>query len=259
MVASLNTRGVPVRGSHLAQRYRAIAAIFESSDADVVAVQEVNSYFHLRTLVSAMPSFRSIRYRATAVGPAGGLVTLARVPVHGHVYHRFAAPSRQVVTALPRRTSLLAGLKGALVTQLAMPGVHVINTHPSANHDGDWSPTNRFHSLHHHQLKALGKVVQDLPAPVILCGDFNISRESDLFTNFLDRCDLKDAFDGNCPPTFHSEYLDSGSKAHCIDFLLTSPETSIIDRELLFTEPAQLRDGPSYLSDHIGLKATVRL
>jgi hypothetical protein len=34
---------------------------------------------------------------------------------------------------------LQARLKGALVTRLARPEVCVINTHPVANYDGDWS------------------------------------------------------------------------------------------------------------------------
>jgi hypothetical protein len=40
---------------------------------------------------------------------------------------------------------LQARLKGALVTRLARPDLYVINTHPVANYDGDWSETNRFY------------------------------------------------------------------------------------------------------------------
>jgi len=43
VVASLNTRGMPIRGSRLAARYAAIAAAFEASDADVVNLQEMLS------------------------------------------------------------------------------------------------------------------------------------------------------------------------------------------------------------------------
>ena len=58
-VATLNTRGVPIAGSQLAERYRAIGDAFEISDADVVAFQEVFTYWHLRLLVVADPGFES--------------------------------------------------------------------------------------------------------------------------------------------------------------------------------------------------------
>ncbi|TCO34212.1 hypothetical protein EV652_102277 [Kribbella steppae] len=50
-VASLNTRGIPLRGSRLGERCTAIAAVFEASAVDVVNFQEVLTYYHLRQLV----------------------------------------------------------------------------------------------------------------------------------------------------------------------------------------------------------------
>ena len=38
------------------------------------------------------------------------------------------------------------------MTRLARPELRVINTHPVANHDGDWSEANRFYPLHRAQL-----------------------------------------------------------------------------------------------------------
>ena len=40
-IASLNTRGIPLTGSQLAERYAAIGAGFDAGDADVVCCQEV--------------------------------------------------------------------------------------------------------------------------------------------------------------------------------------------------------------------------
>ncbi|HEV2373578.1 MAG TPA: endonuclease/exonuclease/phosphatase family protein [Streptosporangiaceae bacterium] len=81
IVATLNTRGIPVTGSQLARRYRAIAEAFEASDADVVAFQEVFTYWHLRLLARRMASFRHVAYQLSAAGPAGGLVTFSRLSV----------------------------------------------------------------------------------------------------------------------------------------------------------------------------------
>ena len=40
-IASLNTRGIPLTGSQLAERYAAIGAGFDAGNADVVCCQEV--------------------------------------------------------------------------------------------------------------------------------------------------------------------------------------------------------------------------
>lgn len=123
-VASLNTLGV---GSHLRTRYRTIGRVFETSDVDVVNLQEVLTYYHLQLLRRSMPSYRA-SFRPSAAGPAGGLTTFSRHPVTTTSYRR-----------------LTAVLKGALVTRLA--DVTIVNTHLSANRDGDWSPTSRYYVL----------------------------------------------------------------------------------------------------------------
>ena len=45
-IASLNTRGIPLTGSHLAERYAVIGAGFDAGDADVVRCQEVIATAH---------------------------------------------------------------------------------------------------------------------------------------------------------------------------------------------------------------------
>src|SRR6266480_2901969 len=76
-IASLNTRGIPLTGSQLAERYAVIGAGFEAGDADVVCCQEVFTYWHLRMLVRRMRSFRQVSYRPGPFGPYGGLVTVS--------------------------------------------------------------------------------------------------------------------------------------------------------------------------------------
>ncbi len=67
-VATLNTRGIPVTGSHLADRYAVIGAGFDAGDVDVACFQEVLTYWHLRLLVRRMHSFRQVSYRPAAAG-----------------------------------------------------------------------------------------------------------------------------------------------------------------------------------------------
>jgi hypothetical protein len=85
-VASLNTRGIAIRGSRLASRYAVIGTEFEAGRADVACFQEVFTYWHLRLRARRMPSFRHVSYRPSAIGPAGGVVTFSRLPVSRQDY-----------------------------------------------------------------------------------------------------------------------------------------------------------------------------
>ena len=214
-VASLNIRGVPLTGSRLTARCQAIGAFFKAGDADVVCLQEVCTYYHLRRLARQMPSFRYASFRRTLPGPAGDVVTFSRLPVSATAYHGFGASPH--APGIPSLTRLRARMKGALVTRLADPAVSVVNTHPVANTDGDWSPTNRFSPVHHAQLAAVARVVRSIPVPAVVCGDFNVDRDSVLFGEFIAGTALHDAFGGSCPATFRAEYLPAGEVPHCID------------------------------------------
>jgi sphingomyelin phosphodiesterase 2 len=154
-VASLNIRGVPLTGSRLAARCEAIGAFFEASDADVVCFQEVCTYYHLRQLALQMRSFRQVSFRRMLPGPAGDVATFSRLPVSTTAYQGFGA--LPPTPGISRATRLKARLKGALVTQLVRRGLAVINTHPLANTDGDWSPANWFSQVHRAQLTALSR------------------------------------------------------------------------------------------------------
>ncbi|HZX03706.1 endonuclease/exonuclease/phosphatase family protein [Kribbella sp.] len=223
-VASLNTRGTPLRG--LAHRYTTIATTFESSGADVVNLQKVLTYVHLHLLRHSMPSYHA-NFRPSAAGPAGGLVTFTRS--QGSVTYQRLPASR-----LPR---------GVLRTRL--PSLTVLNTHLLANRDGDWSPTNRFHAIHQAQLAALSRYAAAEPA--VLTGDFNVPRDSALYRDFLCDSQLVDAFD-DCPPTFHQAYLPPGRSPQCIDYVLLSGSAVV--------ESAELDGG--YPSDHLCLRVSLR-
>jgi hypothetical protein len=252
-IVSLNTRGIPLTGSQLAERYGAIGAGFDGGDADVICCQEVLTYWHLRLLVRGMRSFRRVSYRPGPFGPYGGLVTFSRRPVSGTAFRRFGRPPR--APGVPTASRLQARLKGALVTRLAQPELCVINTHPVANYDGDWSEANRFYPLHRAELAVLAWVVNEAGPRAVVCGDFNVSRESSLFGDFMTDTGLADAFGGECPATFRAEYLPAGAKPHCIDFILTAGEVTAESAALVFAEKEPL----GYVSDHIGLCARLSL
>lgn len=248
-VASLNIRGIPLSGSRLAARCQAIGTFFEASDIDVACFQEILTYAHLALLARQMRSFRYLSFRRALPGPAGGVVTFSRVPVASTAFRGFGP----VTARIPWRARLRARMKGALVTRLTSPEVSVINTHPLANTDGDWSAANRFFPAHRAQLAALSEVVGGALAPVVVCGDFNIDRDSALFSDFVSETGLDDAFEGRCPPTFRAEYLPAGAMPRCIDFILTTGKVKAISAEVLFAGEQPLRGDPGHVSDHLGL------
>lgn len=256
-IVTLNTLGIPRAGAHLAERYAAIGDRLDAGDADVVCLQEVITWRHLRLLTRRMRSFRHACYRSSPAGPAGALVTFSRLPVSGLEYRRFGVPPR--APHISRRIRLRGALKGALVTRLRQPELTVVSTHPIPNSDGDWSPPNRFYPLHRAQLGALTAVLRDVSGAAVVCGDFNVSRDSSLMRDFMTDTRLSDAFGGTCPPTFRAEYLPPGATPHCIDFILTSPEIKTTTAELLFADKVSLPSGPAWLSDHIGLSATLHV
>jgi endonuclease/exonuclease/phosphatase family metal-dependent hydrolase len=256
-VASFNTWGIHFLGSDLAARYTAIGSEFEAGSADVVCFQEVFSYWQLRLLTRRMPSFRQVSYRPSAAGPAGGLVTFSRRPVSVTAYRGFGTPPK--VPGISRMTRFWARAKGALVTRLAHPGLRIVNTHPVANWDGDWSRTSRFYPLHRAHLGALARIVGSIGVPAVVCGDFNVDRDSSLFGDFMAETGLADAFEGRCPPTFRAEYLPAGKTPHCIDFILTTAGVKAESSGVLFAGKVALPGGPGYPSDHIGLSADLFL
>ncbi|MFF0343411.1 endonuclease/exonuclease/phosphatase family protein [Kribbella sp. NPDC004875] len=256
-VATLNVRGLPLTGTRIAERLAAIAAEFDAGDIGLVCLQEVLAYHQLAHLRKRMPSFSHVAYRPSVIGPAGGLVTLSRLRLADTTYARLPWSSRH--SGIPARARFNALHSGMLTVRLADIPVRVLNIHPTANTDGDWSAQNRFHDLQREQFLALARAVTAGNSPAVVCGDFNVTQTSTLHRELEQRSGLRDAFDGQCPPTFHSDYLAPGNNPHCIDFILVAETIGVEETDLLFTDKRVLPSGPAHLSDHIGLLARLRL
>jgi sphingomyelin phosphodiesterase 2 len=102
-------------------------------------------------------------------------------------------------------------------------------------------------------------MVRSISAPTVVCGDFNIDRGSSLFSEFVAGSGLADAFEGSCPATFRAEYLPAGETPHCIDFILTAEGVKAEAAGMVFAGKEPLPGGPGYVSDHVGLRASLFL
>jgi len=116
-----------------------------------------------------------------------------------------------------------------------------------------------FYPLHRAHLAALTRIVRSLGVPAVVCGDFNVDRDSSLFGEFMEGAELTDAFEGRCPATFRAEYLPAGAVPHCIDFILTATGVKAEVVGMLLADKVVMPGGPGYASDHIGLYANLLL
>src|SRR5262245_53132883 len=69
---------------------------------------------------------------------------------------------------------------------------------------------------HRAQFAALGRAVTEAGPGAVVCGDFNVARQSPVFGAFTAATGLADAFGRGCPPTFRAGYLPAGATPHCI-------------------------------------------
>jgi endonuclease/exonuclease/phosphatase family metal-dependent hydrolase len=276
-VASLNVCGLPSRLASpklapLPERATWFGGELEASDVDVVVFQEVWTRRALDVLTRSLPSFRYAAWHRGLRGqPAGGLVTFARRPLGtvGYTCLRGAMPT-QGGPVFRAMCAINSSLQGVLIVDIPELGVAVASTHLTANHDGDWSATNRHHGFQHAQLRLLQSAVARRRANVtILGGDFNIASDSPLYRHIVDGDRWQDPFapdedatceDATCETaiyetaTYDAAFLPEGATQHRIDYLLT--DGVVLGSSLLFAEPYS---NGGYASDHIGLSVRVRL
>ena len=222
---------------HLKLRMKALAEYFNDSEADVLLLQEVHTYQLLRFLKNNLPSFRHGTYVRTVFGPKAGLVTFSRFPLHGVRY-----------TGVTNGTK-----KGMLITKVG--DATLVNLHLSANKDGVWSPGNRYHTKQLIQLNDVARQLSQIGGRLVVGGDFNVARHSDLYDMFIDRTHLHDTAGANDMPSFHAAFLPSDRTPVCIDFIFTRDMRTTSYTHLL-TLPVALAAGvDGYVSSHHAVNA----
>jgi exonuclease III len=261
-VLTLNVCGFPSDNPmfpSLATRAARFCAQLESSDVDVVNLQELFTRRHLETVRPLLPSFAHVLWQpGLARRPAGGLVTFSRHPLRRLRYRSYLgiAPSAGG-PGFRAGHALWGSLAGVLVTELPELGVVLANTHLTANKDGDWSAGNRYHRFQRAQLDRLHSVLRRLPAdrPTVVTGDFNIASDSPLYPVIVDNGRWQDPFADTDPATFQAAFLPSHKPPHRIDFVLTRGTAPVQDPQVVFPDP----ENGIYLSDHVALSARVPL
>lgn len=268
-LASLNVCGLPSRLPPVAERAVHFCRRIDESDIDVVNFQEVWRRRTLAMIRARLPSFPFLAWRRGMAGqPAGGLVTFSRLPVGAVSYTSFrgARPDRGS-TWFRARLAVNSLLQGMLTVELTGLGAVVVNTHLTANRDGDWSAGNRHDTVQRTQVGMLHTVLRRAGTAgvplTIVAGDFNIASDGTLYPLIVDGGALRDPFAATDPPTYHATFLPPGASPHRIDYLLVRGDATmfpVTDNGLLFDQPLALPDGRRlYLSDHVALTARIGL
>jgi endonuclease/exonuclease/phosphatase family metal-dependent hydrolase len=147
------------------------------------------------------------------------------------------------------------------IVDLAGLGVSIVNTHLTANRDGDWSPGNRFFAFQRAQLRRFNATLRrwNPPRLTIITGDFNIASGSEHYPLIIDYGARQDTFAGSDPVTFHATFLAPGEPAHRIDYLLLTGPATVLTAATRFAEPVSVAGTPFYLSDHVALTVHIGL
>lgn len=210
----------------------------EVISADVINLQEVHSYDMLWQLQKLLIGFPYISYKRGLVGPKSGLVTFSKESIVSNIFES------------------LSFHRGVLISKLKS-GMIIVNVHLIANTDGDWSKGNRFYTKHKIQLNKLNEILNkfNLSQHIILSGDFNLAKTSDLYNYFLKKGAWKDTMPLDFEATFHAEFLAHDRKPQRVDYILIKGDFKVLSTLLLFDSKVK----NIYLSNHLALSVIVKL
>lgn len=260
-LTSFNSHGVVFPSSFVREKHSLIGQRLEQLSPDMINLQEVWSYDSLRTFKKSLCSYPYAAYKHGIFGPKAGLVTFSRSPLTTVEFINFPP------VAEPRKKKWINRLKRSMKKKGVLVSTHtenlltICNVHLVANGDADWSASSRYYSAHEHDIAALVDQLNVLTQKrsgqlIIISGDFNIPKCSDLYQKFIAMSQAKDLFEDDESPTYHQEFLIPGQIPHRIDYIFALSQNlfHIDHKALLFQEKFSLSSGDDqYLSDHLGL------
>lgn len=250
---TFNVKGSPLFNKETYKRIRLIGlSLNNKRGVDIINLQEVFTYYHLYLLKKKMIDFPYCIFESFIFGPKGGLVTFSKIPIQKSNFVSY--PNSKILKRL-----FLS--KGVLINKIKDSIIYILNTHLTANRDNDWSKTNRFYAIHIIQIEKLKKTIENIKSFnfLIISGDFNISKNSDLYKKITDEMQMKDVFRKYNFPTFHQEFMSKSEKSNRIDYILikTKKRWNSKKKNHFFTKVQLAKKiNKGFLSDHIGLQAS---
>ncbi len=255
-----NLLGAPFIAPRTSLRFKKIAEIIESSQVNIVCLQEVMTYYHLFLLKRHLPSYTNVLYKKFFYGPKGGLVIFSKIPLEKVAYKTYSKlgnfKNKSIYSKFVRNGVLLCKVKN-------MP-LFILNTQVITDFEFDWSSQNRFYQSVSSQVDEAAKIINNLSEKghaVLAAGDFNIAKGAKLYLDFLNNSKAVDLFGHYSHPTYYRDrlnYLFKGKKSDRIDFIFlknNKRKIDVISTSHILDKEVRLPNGSeSFLSDHIGLK-----
>lgn len=260
-VGTFNTWGIPLSSPFVKERYRALVQHIERSSLDLIHLQEVWLYSLLGILRRKVPSYPYIAYKRGLFGPQAGLVTLSRFPLEDVQFIHFppiGIPSRKRWWQRVRQS---LDRKGVLLSFVPQWSITSCNCHLPANKADDWSSASRYYRVHEYALERLSSIINEQgqqKKDMLIMGDFNIPKRSELYQTFVHLSRAIDVFEEDDSPTYHEEFWPDPQRLDYVFLCLHGgcERVQVRQKDFLFREKVRLSNGAShYLSDHMGLMA----
>jgi len=261
-LVTFNTLGTPLLAPDITKRYQYIAQEINKRDYDIICLQELFTYYHFFLFKKTLTNYPYVIYQKNPLGPRGGLVIFSKLKLTTKEFFTYIRPSHANV---PLYVPLAQpGMLSAIIESF---GIRICTTHLSSDVVHNLTPKNKLYQLIKSQTQEAAKLVNQYTKngyPLILTGDFNIAKHSDLHEEFIKQTSASDVFVKEERPTYDPDRTTFFYKSPPgrIDFIFTKSRQEIkpILTEHIFIDKIILEDGKkSYPSDHIGLHCILNL
>lgn len=260
---TFNTLGTPIFAPDIQKRYRKVAEHINTGEYDVVCLQEILTYYNLSLFRRFLTRFPYICYEKSIIGPKGGLVIFSKFPLIHKEYVTYSYPTNARV---PFYTKIVQN--GVLTCTIQPFSLRLCATHLSSDTVHNLFPEHKFYKLIRNQMLEAAVAVNHYAKrgeSVIIVGDFNIAKHSQLYREFLKNSNAIDIFASEDQPTYYPDripYIYPAIAPNRIDYMFLSSNAKVRIRktEHLFQEKETLSNHKKgYLSDHISLHCTLEV
>ena len=240
------------------RRLQALANELNQSSYQVVCLQEIQLHRYQKLLVKECASYPYSFHDPYFHCPKGGLLTLSRLPLTSTSFESYIERGLRYTPMLLDRLFF----KGMSITHLTwnkIPFV-IINTHLLANFAGDWERRGMYARVEEKQLQQLAETVrtQHTDSIILVVGDFNIPRGSELSQDILVDSGLTDLLADDTRPTLRVPFGVSARFSLAIDYVfvrMPKKHSFEIDCDLCFSDKYWINNQhQGYLSDHYGVE-----
>jgi len=252
-VITFNAQGKPSFSKDTYKRFYKIAEKLNLEKVDIINLQEVFTYKHLKILKAGLKKFPYCIFEKSIIGPKGGLVTFSKHPLRKQKYVPFSFRFKSTKDWFK---NIVTG-KGILISKTRSEATLIVNTHLTAEQESDWDKSSQVAEL----CRSMNLI--NNYRCLVISGDFNIPKKSLLYRELIIRLSARDVFEEYSCPTFHKEFLSRGESGHRLDYLLVKTNklgVKIVSRKHIFTKKLISKNiNKGFVSDHLGLKAVFEL